>query len=60
MKDYDDLVEENKQIREQLITLSRCIKDIQDCAVQEHISLELEMLLRAVPVAYLSPPMYPF
>ena len=60
MCNCEDLIEENKEIRQQLITLSRHIRRIQDCAVDDDISIELKVLLASVPVAYLHPPMYPF
>ena len=56
----DDLVTENQEIRKQLITLSRHIRNIQDVAIEEDLSIELKMLLASVPVAYLHPPLYPF
>ena len=55
-----DLVTENQEIRKQLITLSRHIRNIQDVAIEEDLSIELKVLLASVPVAYLHPPMYPF
>ncbi len=57
---YKELIIENKELREQLITLSRCIRRIQDCAVDDDISIELKVLLASVPVSHLHPPMYPF
>ncbi len=60
MSGYDDLVKENQEIRKQLITLSRCIRNIQDVAIEEDLSIELKVLLASVPVVYLHPPMYPF
>ena len=59
MCDYHDLVKENQEIRKQLITLSRCIRNIQDVAIEEDLSIELKVLLASVPVAYLHPPLYP-
>jgi hypothetical protein len=59
MCDYNDLVKENREIRKQLITLSRHIRNIQDVAVEEDLSIELKVLLASVPVAYLHPPLYP-
>ena len=56
----NDLVKENQELRQQLITLSRCIRTIQDIAIEEDLSIELKVLLASVPVAYLHPPMYPF
>ena len=60
MCDCEDLINENREIREQLITLSRHIRNIQDVAIEEDLSIELKVLLASVPVAYLHPPMYPF
>ena len=59
MCDYHDLVKENQELRKQLITLSRCIRNIQDVAIEEDLSIELKVLLASVPVAYLHPPLYP-
>ena len=55
----EDLIKENKELRKQLITLSRCIRNIQDTAIEEDLSIELKVLLASVPVAYLHPPLYP-
>ena len=54
-----DLVKENKELHQQLITLSRHIRNIQDVAIEEDLSIELKVLLASVPVAYLHPPLYP-
>lgn len=58
MEDYQDLIDENRELRKQLVTLSRCIRDIQDCAIDDDISIELKVMLASVPVAYLSPSPY--
>ena len=60
MSCYKNLVVENQELREQLVELAKHVRGIQDEAVQENISYELEALLRAVPVALLYPSMYPF
>lgn len=60
MSCYKDIVIENQELREQLIELAKHVRGIQDVAVQENISYELEALLRAVPVSLLHPPMYHF
>ena len=54
----EDLIKENKELRKQLITLSRCIRNIQDVAIEEDLSIELKVLLASVPVAYLSSSLY--
>jgi hypothetical protein len=59
MCDYHDLVKENQEHRQQLITLSRHIRNIQDVAIEEDLSIELKVLLASVSVVYLHPPLYP-
>jgi hypothetical protein len=54
----EDLVKENKELRKQLITLSRCIRNIQDVAIEEDLSIEQKVLLASVPVDYLHPSLY--
>ena len=56
--DYDELKKENQELRKQLITLSRHIRNIQDVAIEEDLSIELKVLLASVPVAYLHPSLY--
>lgn len=50
MSCYKDLQIENQELREQLITLSRSIRRVQDQATDEEISVELELLLCSIPI----------
>ncbi len=59
MCDCKDIINENRELRKQLISLSRHIRNIQDVAIEEDLSIELKVLLASVPVAYLHPPLYP-
>ena len=55
MCELDDLRKENRDLRKQLVKLAKCMRDVQDEAIQEDISYDLKALLRAVPVALLHP-----
>ena len=58
MDNYDDLKAENRELRKQLVELAKHMRDVQDTAIEEDLSIELEALLRAVPVSLLHPSPY--
>ena len=58
MDNYDDLKAENRELRKQLVELAKHMRDVQDNAIEEDLSIELEALLRAVPVSLLHPSLY--
>ena len=58
MSSREDLLEENRLLRRQLVELAKCMRDVQDEAIQEDISYELKALLWSVPADLLYPSLY--
>jgi hypothetical protein len=58
MDNYQELIQENKDLRKQLVELAGYVRDIQDEARLDDISYELRVLLRSVPSKLLHPALY--